>query len=104
MESLENQNIATKKNRNLTGILAGTICVAFAIAGIGAIDYIKTDKQIKKELHQVVRVLDKDKDGKLSAKEIKTFYDITKLNPYTTPFDSITRNQWNSFLRSYGRK
>jgi hypothetical protein len=106
MESLDNQNIEGKKgNKNLTGFLAGAVCAGIALVGIAAVDLVNYNKQIKKELHQFVSVLDTNKkDGKLDAKEIKKFYDVTKLNPYTVPFDSITRDQWNSFLKNYKGK
>jgi hypothetical protein len=105
MESLDNQNIESKKgNKNLTGWLVGAFCTGIAVLGIGAVDLVKYDQQVKKEIHQFVSALDQNKDGILDAKEIKKFYDVTGLNPYTTALNSITRSQWNSFLKNYQKK
>ena len=102
MENTNIENMTSKKTgRNIEGFVAGVLAVAIAANGVGLINTIKENSKIKTELKTFVSILDKDKNGKLSANEIKTFYDATKLSPYTTPFDSITRTQWNSFLKQY---
>ncbi len=85
--------------------IAGLVCTI----GIEAINTIKIDSQTKKELHEFVYVLDQNKNkdinkerGKrLSAREIKVFYDTTGFNPYTTPFDSLAMDQVGYFLEKY---
>jgi hypothetical protein len=104
MESLENQNIEGKKgNKNLTGFLAGATCIAIALTGVHVVNTLNERAQVRKEAHEFMSALDKNKDGILSASEIKVFYDKTGLSPYTTPINSLTRDQWKSFLKSYGK-
>jgi hypothetical protein len=103
---MENGEINTrgKGNKNLTGFLAGAFCVGFLGLGMAGVSVYKANEHAKKETHAFMSILDKDKSGKLDAKEIKSFYDATGLNPYTTPFDSLTQDQVSSFVAKYSKK
>jgi len=93
-----------KGNKNLTGFLAGAFCVGVLGLGMAGVSVYKANEQAKREAHAFMSILDRDKSGVLDAKEIKSFYDATGLNPYTTPFDSLKQYQIVSFVAKYSKK
>jgi len=107
MKSLENQNITRRKGK-MSGFGAGVYCGLITLISFGGASIAKnlmyTNQKIKEELYRFVEILDEDNDKKpLSEKEVQRFYDVTGFNPSEVPFESLTREQWNSFLNNYKR-
>jgi hypothetical protein len=105
---MENGEITPREkgNRDLTGFLAGAFCVGVLGLGIAGITTVKYANAIKREAKEFVSVLDSSKNGVLETKEVKKFYDVMGLDPYTTPFDGkyVTPDMVHTFLAKSSKR
>jgi len=84
--------------------IIGGSCLAILItigAGLGFGIYQQIDIGVKRE--DVKNILDVNKDGKLSSKEIKRFYDELGINPYNERllYDFSNQQNLSRFLEKY---
>lgn len=87
-------------------VIAGMLG-SFLVASIGAIHIFESDVAKKYKKNEVIKILDIDKDGKLSESEIKTFFDKTgiisnyKISDYKDILDNFSKKDYEKFLSNY---
>lgn len=91
----------SKKKRENIGLLVGAILSVPILVWGHKIFGENEKKLVEKEAIEYaspMEILDADKNNILSQEEKERFYQVTKLDSKTTPFEAITREQWNYFL------
>jgi len=76
----------------------------FLVSYVGLMTYTWIEADRREDAQKkVIEIIDTDKDGKLSPKEIKRFYDEMGIEAYTESnfIESIRTKDYEKFLKNY---